>query len=212
MSIVINSHWQKGEIAVAKQNAMQMPGKVRIIGGKWRGRQIKVADNPQLRPTPDRVRETLFNWLANYIVDARCLDLFAGTGVLGFEALSRGAKEVVWVDNELMDIKQIQQITQTLKIEQGVQIIYMDALAYLEQNLPENLPFDIIFLDPPFNSPLLEQSLKRLVQSSLVETNTLIYIEAAHGWNAEAIPSFWEILKQKTAGQVDTYLVQVGEL
>src|SRR5262245_38024853 len=127
------------------------PGQVRIIAGKWRGRRLAVPDVKDLRPTPDRVRETLFNWLAPVIAGSRCLDLFAGTGVLGFEALSRGAAYVEMVD-------QSEKVMATLK-EELAQFGANNAQIY-RANVPVQLkspsePFNIVFLDPPYNANLL---------------------------------------------------------
>ncbi len=185
-----------------------IPGKVRIIGGKWRGRSLKVLEVPGLRPTPDRVRETLFNWLAPYIVKARCLDLFAGSGALGFEALSRGAKEVVFVDKHPPIAAAIARIANDLDAKAECEIIRASAISYITTH-PTVAPFDIIFLDPPFASPLLAQSIEALSQSTFVKNETIIYLESPQALTATQLPANWELLKSKKAGEVAYHLVSV---
>ena len=181
-------------------------GQIRIIGGKWRGRQIMVGNHPGLRPTPDRVRETLFNWLQQDVVQSSCLDLFAGTGILGFEALSRGASHVTFIDNNTAAIQAITKVAHTLDA-QNCTVIKGDALAWLRQN-NKTSPFDIIFLDPPFSSNLLAECLKELAQSTLVGPSTLLYIEASQVLTPEQLPHQWHCLKQKSAGEVAYHLIQ----
>src|SRR5580698_5835812 len=127
------------------------PGWVRIIGGKWRGRRLPIIAVPDLRPTPDRVRETLFNWLAPIMPAANCLDLFAGSGVLGFEALSRGAKHVVMVDQSPQIIQQLQTIALTLKTND----LDIYCATVPEQLAESHTVFDVVFLDPPYQANLL---------------------------------------------------------
>ncbi len=184
--------------------------KVRIIGGAFRGRSLKVLIHPGLRPTPDRVRETVFNWLSPHIVNARCLDLFAGTGALGFESLSRGAAEVVFVDKFPPIINAIENAAKTFDVTERCHFIRMSAVSYLEKIKDNNPVFDIIFLDPPFATPLLAQCIDLLAKSTLVNANTLIYIESPSPLTAEDIPVMWQLLKAKTAGEVAYHLVQGG--
>ena len=131
------------------------PGKIRIIAGKWRGRKLDVIDAPGLRPTPDRIRETLFNWLQHEIVGARCLDLFAGTGALAFEALSRGAVEVTMIEADAKIVAALNKHAATLKSEEHI-IQLADAMSWLKQGIKG---FDIIFLDPPFSQDHIESVL-----------------------------------------------------
>ena len=147
-------------------------GKLRIIAGEWRGRKLDVFDAPGLRPTPDRVRETLFNWLQQDIVGARCLDLFAGTGILGFEALSRGAKEVVSVEANAMLIGAIKKHAAMLGCKQHV-IQHADALSWLKQ---EQGAFDLVFLDPPFNQGLVEKACTLIKEQALLNAGVIVYI------------------------------------
>jgi 16S rRNA (guanine966-N2)-methyltransferase len=186
----------------------KLPGKIRIIGGQWRGRMLKVVAHSELRPTPDRVRETLFNWLTGYINEARCLDLFAGTGVLGFEALSRGAKEVVFVDHHVPVVKALFQTAQDLDALSRTEIILNESLRWLKQVQHESAPFDVIFLDPPYSSMLVKSSIRLLAESSLVHPQTLIYAESPTPLVKENIPQHWELIKEKTASEVVYHLLR----
>jgi len=174
---------------------------VRIIGGKWRGRKIAFPFTPHLRPTPDRVRETLFNWLAPTIVNARCLDLFAGSGALSFEALSRGAESVMALEKNGAIFNAIQNNIKTLNVE-GLTLLKMDALSYLKQT---PIPFDIIFLDPPYSSDLLSQCLLLLSVKDWLKKDGLIYFESNNKTPLELPPSL-TLLKEKKAGSVYYFL------
>jgi len=175
--------------------------KVRIIAGKWRGRKLPVADIAALRPTSNRVRETLFNWLQPVINGAQCLDLYAGTGALGFEAASRGASSVVLVDHNPVLVDQLQQDV-TLLDAAAVSIEKTDALQWLQHN---NEKFDIVFLDPPFGKDLIEQSCKLLLRHDCLYPKAVIYIEAEK--NSQAPPDFI-VYKQGNAGQVQFMLIK----
>ncbi len=177
---------------------------LRIIGGKWRGRKLAFPNIEGLRPTPNRVRETLFNWLSPVIHGSRCLDLFAGSGVLGFEALSRGANEVTFVDHQQSAIAQLKTNRQILNCELA-KIYHMTADQYLLQAAQ---PFDIIFLDPPFHQNLVQPICKTISEKSLLRPKAYIYIEAESRLEAFDLPNHWEILKQKQAGQVFYHLVR----
>ncbi len=175
-----------------------LTNQVRIIGGDWRGRKLPIIQAPQLRPTPDRVRETLFNWLMRDIHDAVCLDAFAGTGALGFEALSRGAKHVSFVDNAKNVVQQIQDNCTTLDCTEKVSIQQRN---FLDTRFTEY--FDIIFLDPPFNCQLLSDCLS--YSKSLLSEQGLIYVESE---SKVSFDSDFEVLKAKQAGQVHYYLLK----
>ncbi len=179
-------------------------GSVRIIAGEWRGRRLQVPDVKDLRPTPDRVRETLFNWLAPYIQGARCLDLFAGSGVLGFEALSRGAARVVSVDADRKVVELIHEQLAVFKTDKGA--VY-GALIPAELK-PADHPFDIIFLDPPYQSGLLLPTCFHLEANGYLADDALIYLEASSPINEKDLPSNWHIMKTKQAGQVAYHLVK----
>ena len=178
--------------------------RLRIIGGKWRGRKLSFPDLPELRPTPDRVRETLFNWLRNYLPGARCLDLFAGSGALAFEALSRGAEEVVMVDQLPAVVAHLSEHARQLNIR-NARVILADALEFL-QGTPRS--FDIVFLDPPFQSTLLSPCMTRLAALEWLAPRAWIYIESDRQNALPPLPTDWSVLRNKQAGQVGYYLLQ----
>lgn len=160
-----------------------------------------------LRPTPDRVRETLFNWLQNDIVGARCLDLFAGSGALGLEALSRGAGYVLMIDQHRQVIDQLRNHVVTLQAE-GAEIQQADAIQLLSQDVKEQ-PFDIVFLDPPFGKGLIEPCIKFLAAQHWLARNAFVYVEVESECQALDLPDTWEIIRDKTSGQVRYYLIRV---
>ena len=176
---------------------------LRIIGGQWRSRKLQVIDAEGMRPTPDRIRETLFNWLQNDIHGARCLDLFAGSGALGLEALSRGATEVVFIEKNKAVAEQLTQNLALLKSDTNV--INKNALDYLSSQA--DTPFDIIFLDPPYRKDLLAASLALLIEKSLIQPHTLIYVEheseESFDWGEWGMTAF----KETSAGQVKSFLL-----
>lgn len=180
-------------------------GSIRIIAGTHRGRKLPVLMAEGLRPTTDRVKETVFNWLSPYIQDSLCLDCFAGSGGLGFEAASRGAKSVTFLEFNKAAAEQLKQNKQLLKID-GVNIVHTDALSFLksfDQN--NNQAFDLVFLDPPFRKQFVAKSAELLNQGWLAE-NAIIYVEMesdnAASQNDEQLPNNWQLLKEKIAGQV----------
>ena len=183
-----------------------MHNQVRIIAGKWRGRKLSFPDVPGLRPTPDRVRETVFNWLMDDITGARCLDLFAGSGALGFEALSRGAKEVVFVDAHARIVQQLQSHQKMLQCD-NMQVQHMQAETYLKSTSKK---FDIIFLDPPFGQNLIEPTCRLIADCNLLKPHAHIYIESEFSLKNLPIPSHWNIRKQKQSGQVQYTLLQIS--
>ncbi len=180
------------------------PGIVRIIAGKWRGRRLKVPDVKDLRPTPDRVRETIFNWLMPIIADTYCLDLFAGTGVLGFEALSRGAKHVVMVDQSEQVVTVLKEEAQHFGAENTT--IYR-AIAPQQLRKPDHL-FNIVFLDPPYQADLLLPCCRYLEEQGFLAPNAYIYIEAQRLIEDNDLPAGWRVIKNKQAGQVFYHLAQ----
>lgn len=181
------------------------PGKLRIIAGKYKGRKVPVLSVKALRPTPDRVRETLFNWLQTSIHGARCLNFFAGTGILGFEALSRGAQEVIMVDADRAIINTLTKSKDELKIPANqCQIVHADVLEWIEKAHSINA-YDLIFLDPPFDTDLLEQSIKRLTNSSLISQKSKIYTELPVDKPTPTIDGF-EVIKSQKAGKVAYHL------
>lgn len=178
-------------------------GSLRIIGGTWRSRKIPFAVDAGVRPTPDRVRETLFNWLQPVIQGARCLDLYSGSGALSFEALSRGASTVVMVDEDLRVIQQLQKNADLLQAD-NVQIMWTDAFEYL---LGKAQPFDVVFLDPPFRDDVLAECCQRIERYGWLAPKAWIYIETDERRTMTDLPDNWEIIHRKTAGQVAYYLI-----
>ncbi len=177
--------------------------RVRIVGGRWRGRRVPFAPVPGLRPTPDRVRETLFNWLQAVIEGARCLDLFAGSGVLGLEAASRGAARVVLVERDLQVVRVLEEQVRVLG-SSAVQVAHAEARAWLART-PE--PFDVVFLDPPFAGPeLLATCIGLLEDGGWLRADARIYLEADARTPLPALPPSWSLLRSRRAGQVAYYL------
>jgi len=173
-------------------------GQLRIIGGSWRGRKIEFTQAPGVRPTPDRIRETLFNWLQTDVAGARCLDLCSGSGALGFEALSRGAREVVMVEQNSAVTKQLMTSASQFKTE-GATIEQCSADHYL-QRPPQ--PFDIVFIDPPFEADALENYCLQLESGGWLAARALIYMERAKGSAAPQLPKEWQLHREKQAGKV----------
>lgn len=180
------------------------PNNLRIIAGKWRSRKISFTDKVDIRPTLDSVRETLFNWLQSRVNEARCLDLYTGSGALGFEALSRGADSVVFVDQSHETLQHIQEQLLMLEATNG---------QCQNLNLPRDLthlsrPFDIVFIDPPYKANLLNETLSALSESELIHDGTLIYGEAEKHYGV-IIPDNFEISKQKTSKHIQYFLLKI---
>ena len=180
---------------------------LRIIAGQWRGRKLNFPDLEGLRPTPDRVRETLFNWLQPSIEGSRCLDLFSGSGALALEALSRGAGSATLIDSSKSVINQLRMNLDLLKAE-NAQIIQASAPLWLEQQLQQPRSFDLVFLDPPFRQGMLESCCELLEKGTLLKDQALIYIEVERELKTLPLPGNWQILRQKDSGQVSSYLCQ----
>lgn len=177
---------------------------VRIIAGRWRRRKISFPQALGIRPTHDRIRETLFNWLAPTIDNAICLDLFSGSGILGIEALSRNAKAVTFVDDKKDIILAIKKNMATLS-EASCEFIYADFKKALLQS--KNKPFDIVFLDPPYRQGLLEDAISRLESDLYLKPNALIYIEFEKDLSL-SLPKRWHLLKQKRTASLECRLYQ----
>ncbi|EOC1426803.1 16S rRNA (guanine(966)-N(2))-methyltransferase [Cronobacter dublinensis] len=173
-------------------------GQIRIIGGQWRGRKLPVPDSPGLRPTTDRVRETLFNWLAPYLVGARCLDCFAGSGALGLEALSRYAASATLLEMERGVAQQLQKNLATLKSSAG-KVVNTNTLNFLSQSGEQH---DIVFVDPPFRKGLLEETLTLLETRAWLAPQALIYVESEVENGLPPVPASWQLHREKVAGQV----------
>ena len=187
-----------------QETKKRAPGSVRLISGRWKGRKLPVRDVEGLRPTTDRVKETLFNWLATDIRDSRCLDLFAGSGSLGFEALSRYAAYVMMVELDKGAAAQLTANLATLACSQG-KVVQQDAMTLLNG---KSEPFDIIFLDPPFRRDLLESVCSLLEERGWLADEALIYIEREIEATEPVFPANWQLCKDKQAGQVRYQLYQ----
>ena len=174
-------------------------GQLRIIAGQWRSRQFNFPMAAGLRPTPNRVRETLFNWLAPYVEGAKVLDLFAGSGALFLEALSRGAGSALAVDMNNAAISSLRGHLQTLRCENG-QLLNSDALRYLEQQ--PATPFDLIFLDPPFSQNLLQPACALLEEKGWLAADAWIYTESENPPSSLGLPGTWRLHREQKAGQV----------
>ncbi|OIQ24365.1 16S rRNA (guanine(966)-N(2))-methyltransferase RsmD [uncultured Vibrio sp.] len=184
-----------------QQNSSQKKpstGFVRIISGLWRGRKLPVHDLEGLRPTTDRVKETLFNWLAQDVPQAKCLDLFAGSGGLGFEAASRQAESVTLIELNKQAYNQLAVNAKAVKAE-NINVINSDSLTYLKQ---QGTPFDIVFIDPPFRKGLLAEAIELLEQNNWLSDDALIYVETEKELTLEGIPSHWHNHREKTTGQL----------
>jgi 16S rRNA (guanine966-N2)-methyltransferase len=181
----------------------QQPNRLRIIAGTWRGRKLAFAPVAGLRPTPDRVRETLFNWLGTAVHGARCLDLFAGSGALGLEAASRGATEVVLVDSDPLVAHTLRQQLRLLHAQQA-HVVQADCERYL-RGAPE--VFDLVFLDPPFHRGMLPACLPLLEQGGWLAPGAWIYIEAERTLDPP-LPYGWVVYRSQEAGQVSYRLAQ----
>jgi 16S rRNA (guanine966-N2)-methyltransferase len=190
---------------------------VRIIGGGWRGRRVNFPDLPGLRPTPDRVRETLFNWLQHSIVNTRCLDLFAGSGALGLEALSRGAKAVVFVEQAQAAARGLVAELDRLGGSAKARVVEMGASRFLRtpgagngNENPYGAPFDVVFLDPPYHRDALAEFIPMIDAGDWVKPGGLLYLENERSAGVPVLPGHWELLKSKSAGEVGYHLARVN--
>ena len=188
-----------------KRHNKARSGRLRIVAGNWRSRLLDIADVPGLRPTSERIRETLFNWLAPRINGARCLDLFAGTGALGLEALSRGARSAVFVEQSARAVEMLRRNVKTLNAD-GAVVLQMDALDYLRGERIER--FDVVFLDPPFAADLIDELCRLLAERQMLADDACVYLEQDRSAPEPDLPEGWQVLKNKTAGNVRYMLVQ----
>jgi 16S rRNA (guanine966-N2)-methyltransferase len=189
-------------VAAIKRNAGGNSRVLRIIGGSWRGRKLRFPRASDIRPTPDRVRETLFNWLGGQVAGARCLDLFAGSGALGLEALSRGAARVTFVEHDAAAAHELRERLAEWGA-QGGEVERGDALRFLEG---EARPLDVVFLDPPFASQLLAAAAARLEERGWLAAGARIYVECAARDGPPPLPPRWAALRAKQAGEVGYHL------
>jgi len=180
-------------------------GQLRIIGGRWRRRRLPVVSVPGLRPTPDRVRETLFNWLQPVLPEARCLDLFAGTGALGLEAASRGARQVVLVERDPRAVAALHRAVADLAADR-LRIVADDVRRWLSG---PGSPFDIVFSDPPYGAGLTQPTCAALVAGGWLAPDARIYLETESGGPEPATPPDWQLVRETTAGEVRARLYRV---
>ena len=173
--------------------------KLRIISGRWRGRKISFELKNELRPTKEIVRETLFNWIDSYLPGARCLDLFCGTGALGLEALSRGARYCDFVDNSSSCARALALCLNNLNADNLSEVHYSDISDFL--SLP-NEGYDLVFIDPPFNTGLLNESCRALSDKNLVLPGGMVYVEFSSSSAPAYIPSDWKKYREKQSGSV----------
>lgn len=185
---------------------MRPKGQIRVIGGAWRSRRLVVPPVEWVRPTPIRLRQTLYDWLSDWIVGRSVLDAFAGSGALGIEALSRGAKEVVFVDQDKDVCKILGGNLRVLRAEK-FKIFCEDALGYFPRISSK---YDLILLDPPFSSNLLSRSLDLVFSCNVAAPNSRIYVESPKGQWLPNDQGAWHVVRKKTAGAVEAFLLQRG--
>jgi 16S rRNA (guanine966-N2)-methyltransferase len=195
-------------MAGRKQKGRSQAGRLRIVAGNWRSRLLDIADVEGLRPTSERVRETLFNWLSPAIHGATCLDLYAGTGALGLEALSRGAASVVFVERSPVAARQLRRNIEVLGAR-GATVLQQDALAWLGGEVGQR--FDIVFLDPPFAAGLLGETCRLLQERGCLGEGAFVYLEQAAKAEPPELPAGWQLVKDRQAGQVRYMLARAGE-
>lgn len=198
-----------GKPGMAAGSAKAGHNLLRIVGGRWRSRRIRFGDGDGLRPTPDRVRETLFNWLQFEIGGAVCLDAFAGSGALGFEALSRGAARVVMIEQSRAQLDHLQVAARELGADDA-QLVYGDSLALLGA-APGWAPaegFDGVFLDPPFHLDLLPRVCALLHAARLLKPGAFVYVESESSWAALGLPPVFEQTRETRAGLVNAWLAR----
>ena len=191
---------------VTRRNNSKNRGKVRITSGEWKNRNLEVPDIDGLRPTSERVRETLFNWLMPSIHKAGCLDLFAGSGSLGFEALSRGARHCTFVEKSKLAFRQIK-TTRTILNAMNSEAHNCDAIDFLSS--VHNHNFNLVFLDPPFSDDYLISSIESIHEYQLVSRGGYIYIEFNKNNDLFDLPDNWSVIRKKIYGNVCFILIEV---
>jgi len=182
-------------------------GVIRIISGQFRGRKLPVKDVQGLRPTTDRIKETVFNWLMQDTRDAKVLDCFAGSGGLGFEALSRFAHSACFLEMDKLAASQLKANIDTLKLT-NAEVVCTDSLLHLSKN-PQQQQYNLVFIDPPFRQGLAQQCCDLLTENAWLNKNALIYVEVESDLQPLQTPSNWLLLKEKAAGQVLSRLYEL---
>lgn len=183
------------------------PGRLRIVAGKWRSRLLPIAEAPGLRPTSERIRETLFNWLAPTLEGSRCLDLFAGSGALGFEALSRGAAAVTFVDSSAAAADNLRHSAEALHATDAT-VLESDAFRFLDKHRGER--YDLVFLDPPFSDNRAQDLCTLLADNDMLAGGARVYVERERGHALPDLPEGWEVTHEKSAGNVSYALLGTG--
>ena len=186
---------------------------LRIIAGQWRGRRLRFPQGPDIRPTPDRVRETLFNWLAPHIRGARVLDLFAGSGALGLEALSRGAAHALFLETDPRAVDALREhLAEWGASTAQAEVRRVDALRFLDAARPADcLPFDIVFIDPPFAANLWASVATRLEKGGWLNRGAFVYLEAPSREPLAELPPTWMSWREGSAGEVGYHLLRTPE-
>jgi len=205
LSVTSEKSRRRGHSAHARADRARQ---LRIIAGAWRGRRLRFPASDAIRPTPDRVRETLFNWLAGRIAGARCLDLFAGSGALGLEALSRGAAQVCFVEQDGVAARALDAVLVEWGAR-GAQVVRTEALQFL-RGAPQT--FDIVFLDPPFGSELLATAARLLESHAWLASEAMIYVECSARETLPSLPPPWTVVRAKAAGEVGYHLLSRSAL
>jgi 16S rRNA (guanine966-N2)-methyltransferase len=199
--------FEQSEEMARPENKLPRQSELRIVGGTWRSRKLGFTPAEGLRPTADRIRETLFNWLAPTIIGARCVDLFAGSGALGLEALSRGAAHCDFVDTSKSVQQQVSQHLQTLEAMSRGRCFVDSAQNYLSS---EKIPVDIAFIDPPFALGMAGPVCRSLSSSGLLAREAWVYVETPKAEEVAELPANWSVYRDKVAGDVAYRLYRVG--
>ena len=185
---------------------LKKPGQLRIIGGQWRSRVIHFPQFDNLRPSPDAIRETLFNWLSGHIRNSACLDLFSGSGVFGFEAVSRGARKAVLVESNRHAVRQLHKTSQLLGADDWIEIQHNRVENYIKTT---DEKFDLVFIDPPFQSGLIEMTCRGLLEGNCLKRQAMVYIESKKSNIPLPIPATWHIIRQVERGLVQSTLINI---
>ena len=185
-------------------------GQIRIIGGQWRGRKLPVLNAEGLRPTTDRNKETLFNWLMPYVNDARCLDVFAGSGGLGLEALSRYAAHCDFIELDNQAASQLESNLSLLKANEVASANVHKGNALNILNGLNKLPYDIVFVDPPFGKDLVAPALISLAENNLVQSGSVVYLEHESTLTTPKLPTHWQVIKEKRTSALRYMLIEVS--
>ena len=188
-----------------RKQSNKKTGELRLIAGQWRGRKLPILTSEGLRPTTDRVRETLFNWLQFDIQGAQVVDLFAGSGSLGFEAASRGAQQVTLIEMDKAAARQLSQNVSRLSAPQ-INVVQQSALDWLKAESTQHTKLDIVFIDPPFNKSLVSPTLGALKRGEWLHSDSLVYVESERNLPPEIFNDF-DILREKHHGQVSFRLL-----